>query len=88
MKILFLASNPQSTGRLNLAKEAREIQEGLKIAKLADKFKFVQWGAVRSRDLRRALLQEFADKLLGIIRSKINLHPSNQIAFPTIPPGL
>ncbi|WP_019505713.1 SUMF1/EgtB/PvdO family nonheme iron enzyme [Pleurocapsa sp. PCC 7319] len=61
MKILFLASNPQSTSRLNLGKEAREIKEGLKRSRLADKFEFVQRWAVRPQDLRRALLEENPD---------------------------
>lgn len=61
MKILFLAANPQSTGRLNLSKEAREIEEGLKRSKLAHEFEFVQRWEVRPQDLRRALLEENPD---------------------------
>lgn len=61
MKILFLASNPQSTSRLNLGKEAREIEDGLRRSKLANQFQFIQRWAVRHSDLRRALLEENPD---------------------------
>ena len=61
MKILFLAANPSSTSRLKLDKEAREIEEGLKRSKLADKFQFVQRWSVRPEDLRRSLLEENPD---------------------------
>lgn len=57
MKILFLAANPQSTTRLNLAKEAREIKEALQIAELSQEFEFIQEWEVRPRDFRRALLK-------------------------------
>ena len=61
MKILFLTSNPQSTTRLDLGTEAREIEEGLKRSKLANRFQFVQKWEVRPEDLRRALLEENPD---------------------------
>lgn len=57
MKILFLAANPQSTSRLNLEKEAREIQEALDISELAREFELIQKWEVRARDFRRALLR-------------------------------
>ena len=61
MKILFLAANPQSTNRLNLGTEVQEIEEGLRRAKLSDRFQLVQRWEVRPRDLRRALLEEEPD---------------------------
>ena len=61
MKILFLAANPQSTSRLNLGREVQEIDEGLRRAKLSDRFQLVQRWEVRPRDLRRALLEEEPD---------------------------
>ncbi len=61
MKILFLASNPRSTSRLNLGKEVQEIEEGLRRSKLSDQFQLVQRWEVRPRDLRRALLEENPD---------------------------
>ncbi len=61
MKILFLAANPQSTSRLNLGREVQEIDEGLRRAKLSDRFQLVQRWEVRPRDLRRALLEENPD---------------------------
>ncbi|MEM6343170.1 MAG: CHAT domain-containing protein [Bacteroidota bacterium] len=57
-KILFLASNPSSTGRLKLDKEIREIEEGLRRANHRDSFELVQKWAVRPADLRRAMLDE------------------------------
>ncbi len=42
MKILFLAANLQSTSRLNLEEEVREIEEGLRRSKLSDRFQLVQ----------------------------------------------
>ena len=57
MKILFLAANPESTRRLNLEKEAREIQDALDISELAKEFELIQKWEVRARDFRRALLK-------------------------------
>ncbi|MFK7924308.1 MAG: CHAT domain-containing protein [Bacteroidia bacterium] len=57
-KILFLASNPSSTGRLKLDKEIREIEEGLRRSNHRDSFELVQKWAVRPADLRRAMLDE------------------------------
>ena len=61
MKILFLAANPESTSRLKLGEEAKEIEEGLRRSKLRDKFQFAQKWAVSSRTLRQALLDENPD---------------------------
>ena len=61
MKILFLAANPLSTTRLKLDEEVREIEQGLESSKLREEFELVQKWAVRSRDIRRALLRENPD---------------------------
>src|SRR5205807_2319434 len=55
-KILFLASNPTSTGRLRLDKEFREIGEGLKRSNERSRFELRTVLAVRVEDLRRSLL--------------------------------
>jgi serine/threonine-protein kinase len=56
-RILILAANPTDTSRLRLDAEFREIQEGLKRSRHADRFElFSQW-AVTPDDLRRALLE-------------------------------
>lgn len=55
-KILILAANPKTTGRLRLDEEIREIKEGLKRAKYGSQFTIESELAVRLRDLRRALL--------------------------------
>ena len=60
-KILFLAANPESTRRLNLEKEAREIQEALDISELAKEFELIQKWEVRPKDFRRALLKHEPD---------------------------
>ncbi|MEL6441190.1 MAG: SUMF1/EgtB/PvdO family nonheme iron enzyme [Cyanobacteria bacterium J06621_8] len=57
MKILFLAANPQSTTRLNLQEEARQIQEALDISELSREFELIQKWEVRAKDFRRALLR-------------------------------
>ena len=57
MKILFLAANPQSTSRLNLQQETREIQEALDISELSKEFDLIQQWEVRPKDFRRALLR-------------------------------
>ena len=61
VKILFLAANPESTRRLNLEKEAREIQEALDISELAKEFELIQKWEVRPKDFRRALLKHKPD---------------------------
>jgi hypothetical protein len=55
-KILFLASSPVDEARLRLDKEAREIDEGLRRANKREQFKLDQRWAIRSDELRRALL--------------------------------
>lgn len=57
-KILILATNPKDTGGLRLGEELRDIDEGLKLAKHRDQFELCPKHAVRSRDVRRALLKE------------------------------
>jgi hypothetical protein len=55
-KILFLAANPKTTSRLRLDEEVRDIEEGLKRSRQRDQFTLEQKWAVRSWDIRRALL--------------------------------
>lgn len=55
-KILFLASNPAESSRLRLDEEAREIEEGLRLAKYRDRFEIHKRFALRTRDIGRALL--------------------------------
>jgi AAA-like domain/CHAT domain len=55
-KILILSANPTNTSMLRLDEEVREIQAGLERAKSRDKFEIITKWAVRSDDLRRALL--------------------------------
>jgi hypothetical protein len=54
--ILVLAANPIDSMRLALDQEVREIEEGLRRSKQRDLFKIEQRWAVRTYDLRRALL--------------------------------
>lgn len=56
-KILFLAANPKTTSRLRLDEEVREIEEGLKRSRQREQFILEQKWAVRSRDMRRAMLE-------------------------------
>lgn len=56
--ILFLAANPSDSGRLRLDKEAREIAESLQRANYRERFQLKHRWAVRSTDIRRALLDE------------------------------
>lgn len=58
IKILFLASNPMLTTRLELAREARRIEERLGVGKPRDVFELVAHWAVRRSDLQRVLLEE------------------------------
>jgi tetratricopeptide (TPR) repeat protein len=55
-KILILAANPKQTSRLRLDEEVRDIKEGLQRSPQRDKFILQQELAVRSRDIRRAVL--------------------------------
>lgn len=54
--ILLLASNPKDTTRLRLDEEAREVYNGLRGAKRREDFVLQQVWAVRSEDVRRAML--------------------------------
>ena len=54
-KLLILAVNPKYSERLRLDEEVREIKEGLRRSRNND-FEIVDIGAVRFRDLRRALI--------------------------------
>lgn len=56
-KILILASNPKGTSVLNLDREIRDIREGLRRSQNRDQFDIETRGAVRSEDLRRAMLE-------------------------------
>lgn len=56
IKILILTANPVNTSQLRLSEEVRSIQEGLERAKYRDRFQVVAKLAVRTTDLRRALL--------------------------------
>lgn len=56
-RILILAANPVDTVRLHLDKEVREIEEGLKRAAKREQFEIIAKWAVRTEDLRRALLE-------------------------------
>lgn len=55
-KILILTANPQNTNKRRLDEEVRDIQAGLERAKKRDRFEIISKWAVRSEDLRRALL--------------------------------
>lgn len=57
-KVLFLGANPEESTRLRIDQEARDIDEGLRLARHRDRFQLTTKWAVRSRDLRRALLEE------------------------------
>jgi formylglycine-generating enzyme required for sulfatase activity len=61
--ILFLAASPTDQSRLRQDKEFREVKSGLDRAKYREKFKLEQMWAVRSTDLRRALL-DFEPQIL------------------------
>jgi hypothetical protein len=62
-KILFLSANPDTTGKLKLDQEYRDIDEGLRRAKHRDRFELVSRWAVRPIDLRRSVIEE-APKIL------------------------
>lgn len=55
-KILVLSANPNGTSKLQLDKEVRDIQEGLRQTQYREKFEFKASWAVRIKDIRRALL--------------------------------
>jgi hypothetical protein len=54
--ILVLAASPFDQARLRLDEEVREIEEGLRRSRGRDQFQLEQRWAVRTSDLRRALL--------------------------------
>lgn len=54
--ILFLAANPLNTNALQLDKEAREIEHGLRLAKNREDFSIETQWAVRIEDFRRSML--------------------------------
>lgn len=55
--ILVLASNPRGTTVLDLSREIRDIEEGLKRSQNRDEFKIEICVAVRPIDLRRAIME-------------------------------
>jgi AAA-like domain/CHAT domain len=55
-KILVLTANPRNSDRLRLDEEVREIQSGLERSQQRDRFEIILRWAVRTEDLRRALL--------------------------------
>ena len=57
-KLLILAVNPKRSERLRLDEEVRDIKEGLRRAHHGNDFEIVDRGAVRFRDLSRALMEE------------------------------
>ncbi|MGH1364717.1 MAG: CHAT domain-containing protein [Calditrichia bacterium] len=57
-KILVLAAQPIDQDPLRIAEEIREIEEGLRRANRRDEFELVTRMAVRTTDLRRAILDE------------------------------
>ncbi len=55
--VLMLSANPKGTTPLRLDEERREVEEGLiHRSKLRDNFQFITKSAVRTRDVRRAML--------------------------------
>ncbi|MEM7554602.1 MAG: TIR domain-containing protein, partial [Cyanobacteria bacterium P01_A01_bin.84] len=55
-KILLLSANPTNTSKLRLDEEVREIEAGLERARGREEFEIISKLAVRTEDLRRALL--------------------------------
>ena len=55
-KILILAANPNTTTRLRLDEEVREIEEGLRRSKYRDRFQLESKWAITYKDIRRAML--------------------------------
>ena len=56
-KILILSANPKNREHLRLDEEVREIHEALRRSTYRDMFKIEQRLAVRSMDIRRAILE-------------------------------
>jgi hypothetical protein len=57
-KILILAANPNTTTRLRLDQEVRDIENGLRRSQYRHEFELIQRWAVRPRDIQRAMLDE------------------------------
>lgn len=57
-KVLIVAANPKETSRLRLDEEVREIEEALQRSRYRNQFSIKSKWAPRSKDLRRALLDE------------------------------
>jgi hypothetical protein len=55
-KILILTANPRNTDQLQLATEVRQIEESFQRSRFRDRFQVASKSAVRTRDLRQALL--------------------------------
>ncbi|MEH1974704.1 MAG: GUN4 domain-containing protein [Nostoc sp.] len=55
-RILILSANPKGTSQLRLDEERREIKEGLRRSRNRDQFEIETEGAVRYRDIHRAIL--------------------------------
>ena len=60
-KILFLAANPRDTTQKQIGHEAREILEGLKRAQMREQIDLIQKWAVKTEDVRRAILDNEPD---------------------------
>ncbi|MEL7194743.1 MAG: hypothetical protein AAFO96_19985 [Bacteroidota bacterium] len=56
--ILLFASNPKDTDRRRLGEEMREIEEAVKRSALREQFEIESYWAVRTQDLRRAMLEK------------------------------
>lgn len=56
-RILILAANPLGTSRLRLDEEVREIEQGLKLSKYREQYQLTPKWAIRTDDIRRALLE-------------------------------
>lgn len=57
IKVLFLAANPDNTGRIRLDREVKEIERMIKLARHRDSFELISKWAVTIKDLRQALLE-------------------------------
>ena len=55
-KILILAANPKNAIRQRLDEEVRDIEAGLERSKCRDQFEIVTKSALRTKDIRHALL--------------------------------
>ena len=56
-RLLILTANPKNLAPLQLGKEVRDIEEGLKRTPNSEKFQIISRFAVRPRDLQRAVLE-------------------------------